>query len=681
MTPLRETFWNIPKWAEISQYLLGFAALLVFAYGVYLRVRKWRLGGDEVLPGSLGDRGRAFVAYALAQLRVATDRFAGVMHLSIFWAMVVLFAGTALATADWEVTRLLLGFQFLKGTFYLGYELLLDISGIFLIVGLALALYRRYGLRPGRLRSQVAPTFAWDDAYLLGMLLLIAVTGFLVEGLRLAVQGRPWGVWSPVGHALADLLRNLPPGTLPALHFGAWIAHALLAFVFIASIPFTKAFHLVSSPLNIFFRDFSPVGVLRKGPEGGVQRITDFSWKQLLELDACTWCGRCQDVCPAHASGFPLNPKQLVMKLDKELVRLAGKRTGNPGKAGTALHGPVISAPELWACTTCGACAEICPIFVRHPGLIVDLRRYLINQGTMDGTLQDALTNLTRYGNSFGQSERARAKWTQAMEFKVPDARRTAVEYLWFVGDYAAYDPRVQEITRRMARIFRAAGVDFGILYDGERNAGNDVRRIGEEGLFEMLMERNLQALAGGQFQHVVTTDPHTYHALKNEYGGWATDDGQPRGMVLHYTELLDGLVQAGRLPLRKTLDLTVTYHDPCYLGRYNGVYDAPRRVLRALGVRLMEMPRSRGQSYCCGAGGGRIWMEDTPGIRERPAESRVREAAALPGVSKLVVACPKDLVMFRDAAKTTGLEGRLEVRDLAELVEEALALEVSANA
>ena len=278
------------------------------------------------------------------------------------------------------------------------------------------------------------------------------------------------------------------------------------------------------------------------------------------------------------------------------------------------------------------------------------------------------LANLNRYGNSFGKSDRMRAKWTQPLASKIKDARKEPVEYLWYVGDYASYDPRLEDITRKTAEIFQQAGVDFGLLYEGERNAGNDVRRIGEEGLFEMLRDKNLQVLEKAQFKTIVTTDPHTYNTLKNEYrwNGRAVT-------VLHYTELLDQLLAQGRLPLKKRLAGRVTYHDPCYLGRYNGVYDPPRRLLSGLGLELVEMPRNRNRSYCCGAGGGRIWMEDVPGIKERPAESRIREVAGLPGVSTLVVSCPKDIAMFRDAVKTTDNEGKIVVKDLAELVWEAM--------
>jgi Fe-S oxidoreductase len=294
------------------------------------------------------------------------------------------------------------------------------------------------------------------------------------------------------------------------------------------------------------------------------------------------------------------------------------------------------------------------------------MRRHLVIEGRVDAELQDALANLGRYGNSFGKSARARARWSKKVEPKIKDARKEPVEYLWFVGDYASYNPSLTEITQMTAEVFQKAGLDFGLLYDSEQNTGNDVRRVGEEGLFEMLAEKNVAALAQCDYQAIVTTDPHSYNTLKNEY---PPNGGQP---VLHYAELLDEMLASGQLRFSKKLDGKVTYHDPCYLGRYNDVYDAPRQVIAATGCQLVEMPRHGDRALCCGAGGGRIWMEEGE-VDERPSESRVREAAELEGVETLVVACPKDVSMFRDAVKTTGLEGRLVVKDLIELVHELL--------
>jgi Fe-S oxidoreductase len=315
-------------------------------------------------------------------------------------------------------------------------------------------------------------------------------------------------------------------------------------------------------------------------------------------------------------------------------------------------------------------------VFVEPFAKLIEMRRYLVGQGALDAHLQDALTGTSRYGNSFGQSPKMRGRWTQGLEVPVKDLRKEPAEYLWFVGDFASYDPQAREATRAVARLLHRAGVDFGILYDAESTSGNDIRRVGEEGLFEMLAEKNLAAMRKCQFKKILTTDPHTYNTLKNEYPSLGAT-----WPVEHYTELLDRLCQEGRLRAASRPTGRVTYHDPCYLGRYNGIFDAPRRVLRAVGAEVVEMPRHHRNSYCCGAGGGRVWMKDAPGLKERPAESRVREAAALAGVGTLVVACPKEIAMFRDAAKTAGLEGQITIKDLAELVDEATAVEVSSHA
>jgi Fe-S oxidoreductase len=334
---------------------------------------------------------------------------------------------------------------------------------------------------------------------------------------------------------------------------------------------------------------------------------------------------------------------------------------------GQSIHSDVLSLEEVWACTTCMACREVCPVFTDIPSSIVDMRRYLVFEGQVDSELQDALANLGRYGNSFGQSPRARAKWTQPIQPKIKDARREPVDYLWFVGDYASYSPTLMEITQKTAEVFQKANVDFGILYDAEQNSGNDVRRIGEEGLFEMLAEKNLKNFSRSKFNTIVTTDPHTYNTLKNEYPAFNGEFP-----VLHYTELLDQLISSGQLNLSKQLDYKVTYQDPCYLGRYNGVYDPPRRVIEATGCGLVEMPRHGDRAFCCAAGGGRIWMEEGE-IKERPSEIRIQEAVELEGISTIVVTCPKDVTMFQDAIKTTGNEDKLIVKDLIELVHEAL--------
>ncbi|MGD8603222.1 MAG: (Fe-S)-binding protein, partial [Anaerolineales bacterium] len=328
----------------------------------------------------------------------------------------------------------------------------------------------------------------------------------------------------------------------------------------------------------------------------------------------------------------------------------------------------VLSDDFLWACSTCLACDQECPLFIEHIAPLVDMRRHLVIEGRVDSMLQDALANLARYGNSFGKSDRRRAAWTKGLEPAIKDARKEAVETLWFVGDYASYHTGLAEITRKTAQIYQLADLDFGLLYDGERNAGNDVRRAGEEGLFDMLREDNLEQLKEAQFERIVTTDPHSYNTLKNEYSG----NGDSAWDILHHSQLLDEMIVRGRLNPRRKLDWKVTYQDPCYLGRYNGIYDAPRRVIHAAGCQLIEMPDHAENAACCGAGGGHIWMEE--GQEEtRPSERRIEEIASMPGVEALIVACPKDVVMFQDAVKTTGNENRIQVMELVDVIHAAL--------
>jgi Fe-S oxidoreductase len=379
-------------------------------------------------------------------------------------------------------------------------------------------------------------------------------------------------------------------------------------------------------------------------------------------------------VCPSYASGLPLSPKKFIMAMRSHLYERGTaieKKSNDAPVLAKELAKDVITDQVLWSCTTCFACDQECPLFVGHIQPIVDLRRYVLAQQRADNQLMTALSNFRRYGNSFGQSDRKRAMWTKDIVPKVKDIRKEPAHTLWFVGDYASYNATLQGPTRATARVFRRAGVDFGILYDGERNAGNDVRRVGEEGLFEMFVMKNKQVLEKCEFKEIVTTDPHTYNTLKNEY--FTNGDGKNAPAIRHYSEVLEEALRSGKLKVARKLGYKVTYHDPCYLGRYNGIYDAPRRVLEAIGCTIVEMPRNRTRALCCGAGGGRIWMEEE-GVKERPSENRIREALALPGVDCFVVACPKDLTMYQDAAKTAGAESRLRVKDLIELVDEATA-------
>jgi Fe-S oxidoreductase len=310
---------------------------------------------------------------------------------------------------------------------------------------------------------------------------------------------------------------------------------------------------------------------------------------------------------------------------------------------------------------------EVCPVHIEHVPKIVKLRRTMIEQGEVEPLLQGTLTNFQSQGNSFNKPDKQRARWIKGLSFKPKDARKEAVDIVWFVGDFASFDPRVQELTRKVAELLNQAGVDFGILYEGERNSGNDVRRAGDEGLFELLAQHNIDTLAGCQFNRIMTTDPHSLNALKSEYPTLGASYE-----VVHYSQLFVELIKSGKLKINPSSAAPVTYHDPCYLGRYNDGFDAPRDLISVLGHTLLEMPRNRENSFCCGAGGARIFMEDPP-TGERPSENRIREALALGDISYFVVSCPKDVVMYSAAIQALGVEDKIAVRDLAELISDSV--------
>lgn len=656
--PERVNYWGIPHtWGapELYVYTIMFLAAFIMLVRFYRQASLWgKVGRPEARWDKLHLRLGRLIQYAIVQTRVLRQRYPGVMHVAIAWSYFVFFLGTALATIHDHF------FEFLFGSTLLVYKFILDTFSIVFLIGAGMAIYRRYVQKPQRLTLK--PGFTGS----LALIITIVLGGLLTESLRLAVEQPVWAWASPAGWAVAQvwIATGASTATLTSWHLGIWAFHLLIVALTLITLPVGTLMHALTGPLNAFFskleRPFGALVPAKETPEGEpiyVNQLGDLSWKQLLDGDACTECGRCQDACPAFAAGTPLSPKALILSI-RDTLRSKSSQ----------LVGEAILPEALWACTTCGACINECPLLIEHLDAIVDMRRYLVIEGEVDAELQAALTNLGRYGNSFGQSERMRAKWAKDIEPKLKDAGKEPVEYLWFVGDYASYSPTLTEITQKTAAVFQRIGLDFGILYKGENHSGNDVRRAGEEGLFEMLVEKNMKALERSEYQTIVTTDPHSYNTLKNEY----PTNGQGKKPVLHYTELLDRLITSGQLEFTKKLGYKVTYHDPCYLGRYNGVYDAPRRVIEATGCEIVEMPRCRDQAFCCGAGGGRIWMAEGE-ISERPSESRIREAVELDGVNNFVVACPKDVTMYRDAVKTTGNEAGMAVKDLIELVYEAM--------
>ncbi len=684
----REIFRNFPFFLEITFYLVAFASIAVFIYGFYRRYKKYRKGRDAERFNNLLTRfSKAAAIMAKNSTIFKRDKYAGYAHWLIFWGFIVLLIGTTIVAIDNDILKHM-DIHILQGKFYLIFSLSLDIFGTLFIIGLIMMMLRRRSkpaqldyTRADKSTSIDRKAYSTDDKIFMWLLLLIAITGFIIEGARISADRPAWELWSPVGVGIANLIDsiNLTNAT-NNIHIYTWWFHAVLVMFFVAYIPFSKAMHMLSDYANLMFKDdmaaikLPGVSEERQKVSMGYQKIEDFTWKELLDFDSCTKCGRCHVACPAQVAGTPLSPRDVILDLrtyvnDSSIgvTEWFEQKTKN-GKEQKVIAGGVISKETLWSCTTCMACVEACPVGIEHLTTIVNLRRTLVDDGDMEDMLMDTLANIGDYGNSFGQSERMRAKWTKDLDFTIKDVRKEEADFLWFVGDYASYDVRIQGLSRKVATIFKKMDLDYGILYEGERNSGNDVRRVGEEGLYEMLAEDNIAAFKEANFKEIFTTDPHSYNTIKNEYPEFGGDFS-----IYHYTGLLLKLYNEGKLQFNKKLDYKITYHDPCYLGRYNGEVDAPRQLLEAMGVTLVDMPRCKENSFCCGAGGGRIWMDDSK-MEKRPSEIRIEEALGIGnGVDHFIVACPKDYAMFTDAVKTSGNEGKMHVKDIIELVEEAM--------
>jgi Fe-S oxidoreductase len=683
----RPTFWRIGSVGEVLFYYLAAVTILVFLYGVYDRFARYARGTEDPfdrlddLPGRVLQAAKTVTTN---EKQFDRDLYGGIMHAFILWGFLTLLIGTTILGIDMDIYRNLTAWftgerqSFFVGDFYLSYSLVMDSLGFLFVVGVGMALYRRYVTRNERLWGKHTSS---EDALFVWTLFLLGVGGYLTEGLRILGTGYPdFETVSFVGWFVADVFGfvGVSQSGAAALYPIAWWSHAVLALGFIAWIPYAKPFHMISSFANLVTRDEKAGNRLPGVPadlapdEIGFTGIEDLSWKQLLDHDACTKCGRCSAVCPAKASGRPLDPRDVVLDLKayRESVDAGGEQTPI-----VADDGGVIDAATMESCMSCMACMDACPVDIEHVPQFTEMNRRLTETGAMDEGVQDVMMDVFMKGNSFGDPQRKRANWADDLDFDIPDARDEAVEYLWYVGDYPSFDERNKRIARSVAKILEAADVSYGILYDDEKTDGNDVRRVGEEGLFEELADHHADVLADCEFEKIVCTDPHSFNTFKHEYPvlnglEWPAEEGD----VYHYTQVVNDL--ASDLPLSGTeLDYTVTYHDPCHLGRMNNEYDAPRDLVRETGCDLFEMPRNRADSFCCGGGGGGLWIdqdEDT-----KPSEERLREALedtdAGEKVEKFVVACPMCMTMYEDGRKTGNYEDELEIVGVSELLAEAI--------
>lgn len=649
--PIRPGFWNVPLWGEIGVYFVGIAAVAVLIWGI---VRNWRLhrasvSEPPVEKGLLGMIKSVF--YQPKNLETTGGRLHTVLAIGFF----LLFLGTALATLDWDIGHYMVGTQFLQGNVYLAYKFVLDMAGVAVLLALFVGALRRY-----RKGSKARRDLKFLVAYV--SLAVVVLTGFVVEGLRLAVEQPAWMHFSPVGTLVAKLFlaAGFTAETLRGVHVWLWTFHGLLSLAFIAAIPLTFYAHLYRTPAAVYRRRAATAGTLSKIEDieeqesFGLVHASDLTESQRFALDGCTECGRCDDVCPALRSGAPLSPRDFVAAM-----RRAAADPSNP-----TLPGEAIDKDVIWSCTTCGACTRACPANIPIPELLVGLRRHLaLEQGDFPEGLANTFENVSSVGNPWGLDPYDRLEWADGLDVPVAEPGEH-YDVLYWVGCAASYDRRARKIARSMVKILRASGVRFAVMRE-ERCHGEFARRSGEEYLYQTAAQENIENFRQYDFDRILAACPHCFNTLKNEYPAF---EGGAFNVVSHSEWILE-MIKAGKLKV-KTEGETLAYHDPCFLARLNGVVDAPREVLKTLGADVRSPEASGEKTFCCGAGGGQMWTDGER--RESPVQVIRLEELRKTGAKRIALACPHCLTMLETARAET--KGDDVLVDIAEIVADRLA-------
>jgi Fe-S oxidoreductase/nitrate reductase gamma subunit len=677
----RLVFWNTVNY-QVPLDICALISLAIFGWGIFKRYQLWSaVGKPELRTDNMGERIKLLIKNGILQLSVWRDAYPGIIHGLIFFAFFVLVWGAAV-----DATSFYTGLH-LPGKGYLAFSFLMDLFGFFAVVGCILAIDRRYIKKPERLAYKGVPDTKPEDAIVLGLILAIMVTGFIAEGIRIVATGNSdFEKWSFVGYWLGQFFVGVNIGTLETSHKFLWWIHALLAMSFIAYIPFSRLLHIVTAPANQFMQTLKPTGQLEPirdfetAESFGVGKLDDFTWKQIFDSDACTKCGRCQDGCPAYNTDKALSPKKLIQDvkehwLERAPAVLAAKLAAGP--EGTpeipdsekSLVNDVVGVDPVWDCTNCMHCMEHCPVLIEHVPKIIDMRRYkVLMEADFAPELQLTYRNMENNSNPWGIGAHMRGDWAKEVGVKTL-AEDPSVEYLWYVGCAGSFDDRGKKISAAFARILQAAGVSYGILGTEESCCGDSAMRGGNEYLYQALAQANIEVMNGYGVKKIITTCPHGYNLIKKDYpqlGG--------NYEVYHHTEIIADLIAQGKIKLTKPVEGLFTYHDSCFLGRYNKVYDQPRKILATVpGLKTVEMEKSLDRGFCCGAGGGRMWMEEHHGERINNMRTDMALAVKATGVA---TACPFCNTMFIDGLKARNVEEQVAAKDIAEIVWEAMNIE-----
>jgi len=681
----REFYWHVHH--HWIMYILMAISMAVFAYGVFSKIMLWKsLKPANERFSDIVKRALFMIKDVLMQGRVRKKMLPGVFHSMIFWSFLMLMLATAILTVEIDTPL-----HFFYGNIYLAVSFFADIAGAFLVIGLCIAIYRRYIMKPKSLESD------WQNAYMLILLLFLGVGGFVLEGMRIHFAGDQWAMFSPVGLVVSKAMGIIPASAVPVVYPTVWWLHALATFVLIGSLPYTKFIHFLLLPANYVFSNMNPKGSLaREDMEElfsrddvdefriGYSDAKDLTWKNALDFDACIECGRCEEICPVCQCGYPLNPRKVVKSLKKSLYEMYEKEAAAREKKSGATEeapaeaveltpfiGGTIEENTLWLCRTCRACMEVCPAMVEHVDNVINVRRSeVMMNGRLPADAKRSLKALETRGNPYGPQE-DRLGWIEgAKPDIIPAGGETDV--LFWMGCCTNYDQNKRHVATNVFTILREAGIKFGMLGDEEMCCGDPARALGDENVFQTIAKQQVEILNSRKFNTLLVICPHCYNVLKNEYPQFGG-----KYNIVHHSEYILNLIKQGRIKLPNEVKEKVTYHDPCYLGRYADIYSAPREVVKALkGTQIVEPTNKKEQSFCCGGGGGNYFMDldlDVPGD-ERLNVRRVKELAGT-GADTIAVSCVYCMQMLEDGVKLNELEEKIKVKDISTLVVEAMGL------